>query len=55
MEFEIHEISQSISLENLKKYSENGYVHMIKVVVDLENKKMSVGGEMHFDNEQALL
>ncbi len=55
MEQEIKIIKDSISLDELKNMAREHFGDWIKAVVDLEQKIMAVGGEMHSDEEALLL
>lgn len=46
-------VTDTISREKLKNYLLED--QLVKAVVDLENKIMAIGGEMHADEEQTLL
>lgn len=48
-------ISQSITLEQLKKVASQRFGDMVKAVVDLEKNVMAIGGELHADEEATLL
>ncbi|NQV13718.1 MAG: hypothetical protein HQ530_05465 [Parcubacteria group bacterium] len=47
-------IKEKISPEKLKKHADI-FGDMIKVVVDIDQKIMAIGGEMHADSEAILL
>jgi hypothetical protein len=48
-------IKEKISLEELTKLAEELYGDMVKAVVDTEKEVMAIGGELHSDEEAALL
>lgn len=48
-------ITSTISLKELRDMAELWYGQLVKAVVDVERKIMTVGGEMHADEEQVLL
>lgn len=48
-------IQTKITRDELKQIAAERYGDMVKAVVDLEKKIMAIGGEMHADDEQALL
>ena len=48
-------INEKISLEDLKKLAEESFGDFIKAVVDIEIEIMSIGGELHADEEYLLL
>jgi len=48
-------ISDAISLEELRKMSENRFGNMVKAVVDVEKRIMAIDAELHADEEAALL
>ncbi len=41
--------------DTLRKLAFEGYGTMVKAVVDIERRIMTIGGEMHADGEQMLL
>lgn len=47
-------VRESVTEEDLKKASED-YLDYVKVVIDIENEKMAIGGEWHADAEKILL
>jgi len=47
--------SAPISLSDLKVMAENRFGNLVKAVVDVERKIMAVDGELHADEEAALL
>lgn len=55
MESSIRIIEEPISIPELKIIAEERFGDMVKAVVDLENKIMAIGGELHADEEAALL
>ena len=48
-------ITERISEDDLLSFLGHPYQEMIKFVVDLKNKKMALGGELHADGESLLL
>jgi hypothetical protein len=48
-------IKEPISIQDLKKISEATFKDLVKVVVDVENEIMAVGGELHSDEEALLI
>ena len=48
-------ISDPISAADLAAMAVTGFVDMVKAVVDVEQKVMAVGGELHADEEALLL
>ncbi|MBI4049579.1 MAG: hypothetical protein HY395_02060 [Candidatus Doudnabacteria bacterium] len=48
-------IKDFITLADLKKLAEERFGDMIKTVVDIEEKIMAVGGDLHSDQEALLL
>jgi hypothetical protein len=48
-------IKEKISLNEFISLGENLYVDMVKAVVDVESGIMAAGGELHADEEAALL
>ena len=48
-------INESISKSELRKIAENQFGDLIKAVVDIEKGVMAVGGDLHADEEKALL
>ena len=48
-------IREKISLVELEKLAEELYTDMVKAVVDAEKGIMAAGGELHADEEAALL
>jgi|SRR3989338_88703 len=52
---EIKIVNEKISLEEVKKMAEAGFGEMVKAVVNIEKRKMALGGEWHSDAEEILL
>ena len=52
---EIKIITQSLSLDELKDFAEQGFGDFVKAVVDVEKRIMALGGELHADEEAGLL
>ena len=48
-------IRTTVSLEELKKLSEEWSGELVKAVVDVERNIVAIAGEMHADEEQVLL
>ncbi len=48
-------ITSTISRKELKDLAQVWYGQLVKAVVDVERKIIAVGGDMHADEEQALL
>ena len=48
-------VREKISLEQLKAIAKERFGDMVKCVVDIEQKIMAVGGELHADEEAVLL
>jgi len=48
-------ITASISRAALRALAKERFGDMVKAVVDIERKVMSIGGELHADEEQMLL
>jgi hypothetical protein len=48
-------IETQITKEELKKIAEEGFGDLVKAVVDIDKGIMAVGGELHADEEAALL
>jgi hypothetical protein len=48
-------VSESITLEELKKMAEERFGNMVKVVIDVDREIMAVDGELHADEEALLL
>lgn len=48
-------VDKNVTVEELKKMSENMYDNLVKAVVDVEKKIMVVDADMHADEEQLLL
>ncbi len=52
---EIKIVKDAISKEELKQIAENQFGDVVKAVVDIEKEIMAVGGDLHADEEAALL
>lgn len=52
---EIRFIEQSITKGELGKIAEEGFGEMVKVVVDIEQEILAIGGEMHAEEEVLLM
>ena len=52
---EIKIIKEEIGLSELEKMAEKGFGDMVKAVVDVEQKIMAVGPELHADGEVLLM
>ena len=48
-------VDKSITVDELKKIAVEQYGDLIKAVVDVNQRIMAIGGEMHADEEQFLL
>ena len=48
-------IRESVTLEHLVELAETGFGNLVKAVVDIGQGIMAIGGEMHADEEAALL
>jgi len=48
-------IRESVTLEHLVGLAESGFGSLVKAVVDVDKGIMAIGGEMHADEEAALL
>jgi hypothetical protein len=48
-------IKDEISICELKKIAEESFGNLVKVVVDIENEVIAVGGELHSDEESLLI
>ena len=52
---EIRIIKEPITIEELKKIAQERYGDLVKVVVDVGQGIMALGGEMHSDEEMLLM
>lgn len=52
---EVKIIKEKISLAKIKILAQEGYIDMVKAVVDIEKEIMAIGGEMHADGEALLI
>jgi hypothetical protein len=52
---EIKIISSPIPLSELKTIAENQFKYMVKAVVNIESGEMSIGGELHSDEEKVMI
>ena len=48
-------ITESISVDDLRAMARDGFGDMVKAVVDIERAIMALDGELHSDEEAALL
>lgn len=48
-------IRESVTVEHLAGLAEAGFGSLVKAVVDVDKGIMAIGGEMHADEEDALL
>jgi len=48
-------IKEKITLDELKTIAKDRFGDMVKVVVDVEQKIMAIGGDLHADEEAVLL
>lgn len=55
MEKEIHIIKSPISKQELSKIAQERFGDLVKAVVDIEQGIMALGGELHADEEVALM
>lgn len=47
-------LDSKIDVESLREFSENWYLDFLKGCVDLENKKVAVGGDYHMETCELL-
>jgi hypothetical protein len=52
---DIEVIRESVTLDHLNELAESGFGNLVKAVVDVGQGSMAIGGEMHADEEAALL
>jgi len=52
---EIEIVTEAVTLERLRKLAESLFGEFVKAVVDIRRGVMAVGGELHADEEAALL
>lgn len=55
LDMEIKVITKLILESELKKMAEKQFGNMIKMVVDIEKEIMAIGGDLHADEEVALI
>ncbi|MGH2829712.1 MAG: DUF5674 family protein [Actinomycetota bacterium] len=48
-------VTEPIGVAELLKLAEDGFGDLVKAVVDVEQRVMAIGGELHADEEQFLL
>ena len=48
-------IKKPITLNELKKFAQQGFGNLVKAVVDVEKEIMAIDGELHADEEALLL
>jgi hypothetical protein len=48
-------VRESVTLDHLAELAETGFGNLLKAVVDVGRGIMAIGGEMHADEEAALL
>ena len=48
-------VRESVTLDHLAGIAESGFGNLVKAVVDVDKDIMAIGGEMHADEEAALL
>ena len=48
-------LNEKTTANDLKKFAENWYPNFLKGCVDLENRKVAVGGEYHIESAQILV
>lgn len=53
--FELKIISVPIALSEIKAMAEQQFGTMVKAVIDVEKKIMVIGGELHADQETAMI
>jgi Protein of unknown function (DUF5674) len=53
--FQIITITDCINLQELKLIAETQFGSLVKAVVDIEKGSMSIGGEMHSDEETHMI
>lgn len=53
--FHIRTISDSITLAELTTMAKNQFGSLVKAVVDIEKNIMTIGGEMHADEEACMI
>ncbi len=52
---EIKIITSPISLNELKIIAENQFKYLVKAVVNIESGEISIGGELHSDEEKMMI
>jgi|TARA_Y100000310_G_scaffold250477_1_gene256701 hypothetical protein len=52
---EVRIVKKPITIDELKHIAQEGYVDLVKVVVDIEQGIMAMGGELHADEEVSLM
>ena len=52
---EIQVIQKPITKKKLKEIAKEGFVYLVKAVVDIEKEIMAIGGELHADEEVFLM
>ena len=52
---EMEVIRESVTVVRLAELAESGFGNLVKAVVDVDKGIMAIGGEMHADEEAALL
>ncbi|MDA1337317.1 MAG: DUF5674 family protein [bacterium] len=55
MDTQIRIIKEPIAIGELKIIAEEGFGHLVKVVVDVQQNIMAIGGELHADEEVMLM
>ncbi len=55
MNYPIIIVNGSIEKEELKIFIDNPYEELIKFTIDINQKKIAIGGEMHADSEKVLI
>ena len=53
--FDIKFITSPIALSELRSIAEKQFGSLVKAVVDIDKKRMAIGGEMHADEETYLI
>ena len=54
-EMNIKIIKEKITQEELKKYCDAWFEDMVKIVIDVEQEKIAIGGELHADAEKIMI
>ncbi len=51
----VHIVEETISVADVKAAAEDSFGTMVKAMVDVENRIMAIGGELHADANAALI